>query len=87
MNNTLHLNKSTQPRQNNRVTKRKLSGHELLLQKLKDEKALVVVVENSGLRHEARILDFDKFTITIHSNEIEELCLFKHAITGFRKVV
>lgn len=71
-------------------TKRKLVGHEFMLQELKDKNAVVEIALVSDNMLSGKISNFDKYTVTLSQvNSIGAeipLCIFKHAIVLIREV-
>ena len=84
---TIHVNKNKRPR------KRKLVGHEAWLA---DMKGKDIVAEGKGLRFIGRLVDFDKYTLTILDRVTpfppeamqyadEPYIVFKHSLNKIRK--
>jgi len=65
-------------------TKRKLVGHEHMLQRLKEDARRVKFVMTSENVVEGIVTNFDKYTITVampkNINGTETACLYKHGI-------
>lgn len=62
---------------------RKLKGHELMLDELKKSGEPVdVFLVSDGTFEDVKVVDSDKYTVTIEIKGNKHVCLFKHAIGG-----
>lgn len=58
-------------------------GHDGTLRRLQDARADIKIYMISGRVYEGKVLNRDRWTITIHTVKDKAVTLYKHAIEGF----